>query len=278
MSMCIRPVQFLCPSMFQSTPALRSPGKVPCPKAAANSKCRTGNLGIFLLALVSLSLHTSPVNARTNEWTWMGGNVTAGGFGVYGTIVTPAAENIPGDRSQPVSWVDSKGNFWLFGGLGFDANGQTGFLNDLWQFDPSTNEWTWMGGSSTVPSSFGYSPGVYGMLGEPAASNVPSGRSSAVSWTDSKGNLWLFGGTHFDSNGEPDHLNDLWEFNPSTNQWTWISGSATANQSGVYGTLGTAAPETCPGRETMQSAGPIAREISGCSGEQDTIRLAIRGI
>jgi N-acetylneuraminic acid mutarotase len=245
--MWIKPVQSVSPSMFQGIHALHSPGERPGPKAAAKSKCKTGNLGIFLLALISLGLHSSAVNAQTNEWTWMGGNITAGGFGVYGTIGTPAAENIPGGRSQPVSWVDSKGNFWLFGGLGFDANRQTGFLNDLWQFDPSTNEWKWMAGNSTVPSSFGYPPGVYGTLGEPAGDNVPSGRSSAVSWTDAKGNLWLFGGTDFDSNGEPRYLNDLWEFNPSTNQWTWISGSATANQSGLYGTLGTAAPGNVPG-------------------------------
>ena len=39
-------------------------------------------------------------------------------------------------------------------------------------------------------------PGVYGTQGIAAASNVPGGRENAVSWTDSKGNLWLFGGNN----------------------------------------------------------------------------------
>ena len=237
--MWIKPVRHICPS--------HTPRPLLGAKAPVASKCKTGQFEILLLILVLLGFHSSAVNAQTNEWTWMGGNITTGGFGVYGTIGTPAAENIPGGRSQPVSWVDSKGNFWLFGGLGFDSKGQVGYLNDLWEFDPATNQWKWTAGSSTFPSSFGYAPGVYGTLGESGADNLPSGRSSAVSWTDAKGNLWLFGGTDFDSNGEPRYLNDLWEFNPSTNQWTWISGSATGNQSGSYGTLGMAASGNVPG-------------------------------
>ena len=70
--------------------------------------------------------------------------------GEYGTLGTPAAGNIPGGRENAVSWIDGKGNFWLFGGLGFDGAGTYGYLNDLWEFYPSTNEWAWMGGSSTM--------------------------------------------------------------------------------------------------------------------------------
>ena len=118
--------------------------------------------------------------------------------GVYGTLGTPAATNIPGGRGGPASWTDSSGNLWLFGGVGFDANGDSGWLNDLWEFNPSTNEWAWMGGSSTIPScasegSCGQS-GVYGTLGTPTAGNVPGGRYSASSWTDSSGHPWLLGG------------------------------------------------------------------------------------
>ncbi len=54
-----------------------------------------------------------------------------------------------------------------------------GYLNDLWEFNPSTNEWTWMGGSSTVGSNGGQS-GVYGTLGTPAAGNIPGGREQAI--------------------------------------------------------------------------------------------------
>jgi hypothetical protein len=52
--------------------------------------------------------------------------------------------------------------------------------------------------------------GTYGTQGTPAAGNVPTAREWAVGWTDTSGNLWLFGG--FNSSGAD--LNDLWEYQP----------------------------------------------------------------
>jgi len=190
-------------------------------------------------------------NPQSNQWTWMGGNSTGNQRGVYGTLETPAAGNIPGGRSGASIWTENGGNIWLFGGNGYDANGSWVYLNDIWEFNPQTNEWIWMGGSSTVGGN-GVQSGVYGMLGTPAAGNTPGGRKIAVSWTDSSGNLWLFGGYGYDDSGNYDYLNDLWEFNPQTSQWTWIGGSSTVpcsgcSQPGVYGTMGTPAVENIPG-------------------------------
>jgi len=114
------------------------------------------------------------------QWTWMGGSSTARAPGVYGTQGIPAAGNIPGGRDSASGWTGSNGNFWLFGG--------SPDFNDLWEFNPSTNEWAWMGGSST-----GGAAGVYGTLGIPAAGNIPGARYSAASWTDSKGHLCCLG-------------------------------------------------------------------------------------
>jgi len=189
-------------------------------------------------------------NPSTNEWTWIGGSNAAYQFGVYGTLGTPAAGNIPGDRNSAVTWTDKSGNLWLFGGSGIVAYNHAvydGPLNDLWEFNPVTSEWTWMGGSSTVPSAYTGQPGLYGTLGTPAAGNVPGGRSGAISWIDGTGNLWLVGGDGYDVNGNGGTLNDLWEFNPYTNQWAWMGGSNTINQTGVYGTLGTPASGDVPG-------------------------------
>ena len=201
-------------------------------------------------------------NPSTNLWAWMGGSsmvptVPSGAYwgqsGVYGTLGTPAAGNIPGGRYGAVSWTDSGDQLWLFGGWGFDANSNGGWLNDLWEFNPSTNECVWMGGSSTLDSNYGQ-PGVYGTLGTFAAGNIPGGRFGAVSWTDSSGHLWLFGGDLYDAIGNQDYLNDLWELNPSTNLWAWMGGSSTVpcttgscGQPGVYGTLGTPAVGNIPG-------------------------------
>src|SRR4051794_16254969 len=80
----------------------------------------------------------------------------------------------------------------------------------------AANQWTWMSGSSTIgahcPNSFCGRPGVYGVLGIPAAANVPGSRSDAIAWSDPGGNLWLFGGAGFDAGGTNFLLNDLWEF------------------------------------------------------------------
>ncbi|KAA6463163.1 hypothetical protein DYQ86_07505 [Acidobacteria bacterium AB60] len=195
--------------------------------------------------------------AQTNEWTWMGGSSTIQQStgdqpGVYGTQGVPAAGNIPGSRQNAATWVDSHGNFWLFGGVGADSATGFGLLNDLWEFDPTTLKWAWQGGSNSVPGTCcknGH-PGVYGVLGTFAGANIPGSRSSAASWTDTAGNLWLYGGSGLDSAGSDGPLNDLWEFNPATLQWAWMGGSNTVGSGGqppVYGTLGTAAAGNNPG-------------------------------
>jgi N-acetylneuraminic acid mutarotase len=209
-----------------------------------------------------------PVASAIGNWAWMGGSSTIpnteyGQPGVYGTLGTAAAGNIPGGRDDGATWRDKNGNLWLFGGFGYDSVGTAlGILNDLWEFNPVTNQWTWIGGSKTVPtcSSECGQAGVYGTLGTPAAGNIPGARDGAPTWTDSSGNFWLFGGFGFDANDAIGYLNDLWEFNPSTKQWTWMGGSSTVGsncvgtaphqlcgQAGVYGTLGTAAAGNVPG-------------------------------
>ena len=102
--------------------------------------------------------------------------------------------------------------------------------------------WTWVSGSDVVDQN-----GVYGTKGTPDANNVPGARRYAATWSDSSGNLWLFGGIGFDSTGSQDILNDLWRFNPATGQWTWISGSNVGGLNGVYGTQGTASATNVPG-------------------------------
>ncbi|MGA3343426.1 MAG: chitobiase/beta-hexosaminidase C-terminal domain-containing protein [Terracidiphilus sp.] len=185
-----------------------------------------------------------------DDWAWMSGSSSPGAYegqpGISGTLGTFAAGNAPASRWGASSWTNSSGNLWLFGGYGIDANGLESGLNDLWEFNPSTNEWAWVGGSIGSGAASGL-PGVYGTLGTFAAGNIPGTRYGAASWTDHSGNLWLFGGSGYDGVGGAGWLNDLWEFNPSTKEWAWISGSDTASPAGVYGTLGTAAVGNVPG-------------------------------
>jgi len=89
-----------------------------------------------------------------------------------------------------------------------------------------------------------------------------------VSWTDSNGNFWLFGGYGFDSGGNYGSLNDLWEFNPTTNEWTWMGGSSTiAGATGIYGSIGVAAPEMSHLAGNTRPVGLTATATLGCSEE-----------
>ena len=130
------------------------------------------------------------VDCGHNEWAWMSGSNVSGQTGTYGTIGVAAAANVPGFRNfGAVSWTDTSGNLWLFGGneLPLTAT-NSGDLNDLWKYNIASGQWTWVNGSNTVNQN-----GNYGAIYTPAATNVPGARDSAVSWIDSNGNLWLFG-------------------------------------------------------------------------------------
>ena len=48
----------------------------------------------------------------------MSGSNTINQVGIYGTKGVPDAANVPGARYDSISWTDSDGNFWLFGGYG----------------------------------------------------------------------------------------------------------------------------------------------------------------
>jgi hypothetical protein len=186
------------------------------------------------------------VDCGHNDWTWMKG---AGTGNQYGTDTLPPPvpnTNTPGGRDSAATWTDASGNFWLFGGQGYDLAGKStpdplGLLNDLWEYNNGV--WTLVGPFSAA-SNINVS-GVYGIAGVAAAGNLPGGRWGGATWTDKSGNFWLLGGQGFDSVGTSGLLNDLWKY--SAGQWTWVSGSNSANQKGVYGTKGVAAPGNTPG-------------------------------
>jgi hypothetical protein len=179
-------------------------------------------------------------NIASGLWTWISGSNTPNAVGVYGTLGTGAAGNVPGGRSDPCSWIDPSGNLWLFGGQGFSSTaGEQGQLNDLWRFSPTTGLWTWISGSNVTDAT-----GVYGTQGTAAAGNTPGARSLPVSWVDTAGNLWLFGGAFI---VDYEDFNDLWMFSPTSGLWTWIGGSNAQDVSGTYGTLGTPAAGNVPG-------------------------------
>jgi hypothetical protein len=219
-------------------------------------------------------------NISTGQWTWLNGpntcslgptpisnsgytwETTTANASVYGTQGVPAAGNVPQQRKAAVTWVDTSGNLWIFGGIGYvncppygycpyNNAGETEnfvFLNDLWVYYPSLNQWAYMGGSENPDSN-----GNFGTKGVGSTNNYPSGREIQFGngWADSEGNLWLLGGVS-SSPSLPGGNNDLWKYNIGSGQWTWVSGSDSANGTGagpggVYGTEGVAAAGNTPG-------------------------------
>lgn len=198
------------------------------------------NKSLLLIILFTISILSKAQVNTNSQWTWVKGDNTANSTGIYGTIETASGANKPGAREGSVSWKDASGNLWLFGGSGYTES-SAGLLNDLWKYTPSTNQWTWMKGASTINNT-----GVYGTKGTEAFSNVPGARFLAVSWTDLAGNLWLFGGSGY-ATATSGQLNDLWKYNPVTNAWTWVNGDSTLNVPSIYGMQGISSAANKPG-------------------------------
>lgn len=185
---------------------------------------------------VLFSLLISGLSGQVNVWTWMKGAIGFNAPVVYGTKGTSTALSDPGGRETPVTFTDLNGQLWLFGGL--KANGKG---NDLWKYDPSTNQWSWMAGDSTDNSY-----GAYGAKGIASAASKPGARNQGSGWTDSQGNFWLFGGYGYAAHSYG-YLNDLWKYDPSAQSWTWISGDSVCSQFADYGVKGISSPNNKPG-------------------------------
>src|SRR5579863_2385623 len=188
----------------------------------------------------------------TGQWTWINGGNQFSPNGVYGTTNTPDPGNFPSIRAGAAAWTDKSGNFWMFGGEGADSTGTAGYLNDLWEFNPSSTEWTWVGGPNTIAcatennATVCGNAGVYGMQGTPASGDTPGGRELSSVWIDASGNFWLFGGQGLGADVALGSLNDLWDYNPSTGSWTYVIGSMSVNVAGQEGELGMPAPGNVP--------------------------------
>jgi hypothetical protein len=190
----------------------------------------TDNIGdLWLFGGYSLSGNFNDLwkyHVVSNQWTWIKGSKFTNKLGNYGVKGIENNTNKPGARHSYSHWKDNSGKLWLFGGL-FSANNV--FFNDLWKFNPTNTNWTWMGGDSSVNLI-----GVYGTKCTPSSNNIPKGRfENRATWIDQHRNFWFFGGSQGNS-----ELNDLWMYCVPTNQWIWISGDSTLNPMGNWGMVG----------------------------------------
>lgn len=226
------------------------------PNPRSNAAFWTGKDGMFYMfgGQGYLNNATSVQNdlwrydPATNVWKLMGGTATQTVPGAYGTLATASATNWPGSRHSATVWTNEiTGELWMYGGTGYDSQGSAGQLGDLWKFTFNSGvaaggTWTWVSGPEVVNNV-----GNYGTNNVAASTNIPGARSGATGWIDSNQNLWLFGGYGINYEASLTVLNDLWEFTPSTNTWTWYNGSYIGGAVGYYGTFQSLSTANMPG-------------------------------
>ena len=193
------------------------------------------------VVLVFILLVFSQSYLHSQGFTWKHGPSAGSQSGIYGVKGVSSPANVPGGRCEGVYWTDASGNFWIFGGVGIDAFGNNGALNDLWKFSPITNQWTWMSGDSMINK-----PGVYGSFNTPAASNKPAATRQPCGWRDNNNNLWFYGGWHMVAGNAMTMANHLWRYSISTNVWTYMTSPSQLSPNPIYGTMGVAAPSNVP--------------------------------
>jgi Galactose oxidase, central domain/Bacterial Ig domain len=151
-------------------------------------------------------------NPKTKKWTYFGDN---GG-----------SSNKPNARYRARAWMDESNNFWMYAGAIDDDN--TFSYNDLWKYNTTTNEWTFISGNKNSYYCKDCPNGVYpATAGTGGTQYFPRARSDYAYWKDNTGNIWIYGG-YVESHGA-DEYGDLWKFNPTTYAWTLISGNDTFN-------------------------------------------------
>jgi hypothetical protein len=161
-------------------------------------------------------------NIQTKGWRFVSGSSNDGFVG---------SSSYPAARSGHVCVEDPLGSraVYCYSGIGCTSINCMSFFADMWKYNITSNNWTWISGKSSGSGVENrYSVG----LGIENATNTPGGRSFAGGWSsvDQK-SLFFFGG--MDSTNSV--LNDLWRFNVQSHLWTWIHGSLkTGDSVGSY--------------------------------------------
>ncbi len=177
-----------------------------------------------------------------------------------------SAANIPGGRDAAVYWATPDGKFCLFGGNGVDSAGNFGYLNDLWQFDPAKNEWTWMSGSrslscSPLPvssqeicSAYSAAPAPRGWLPQPMCREAGISQLVGSTPTVVCGSMAAKGSMMLPRRGP-------WGIYGNSilgsALWTWVAmGARQSTRSPSSARLEKRHPQAIPGAVTVQPAGP----------------------
>eukprot|EP01122_Echinamoeba_exundans_P009430 TRINITY_DN3337_c0_g1_i1.p1 TRINITY_DN3337_c0_g1~~TRINITY_DN3337_c0_g1_i1.p1 ORF type:complete len:831 (+),score=17.29 TRINITY_DN3337_c0_g1_i1:222-2714(+) len=197
-------------------------------------------------------------NVSDGRWTWLSGLQTVDSYGVYGT----GASFFPGGREAPATWfVESRREFWIFGGSGYGYTNTSGIgdLNDVWKLNLTSLTWSFkagynISGAQCVNTTYRIA----------SASNNPGARSDAVSWLDeARDEAWIGFGNGLDCSGLRGYLNDIWRISLVNSSWAFMSGSSQRGQPSSFGPLGQEGSAYFPGSRyaTVSWHSPSSRHL-----------------
>ncbi|MGH9681939.1 MAG: Kelch repeat-containing protein, partial [Candidatus Acidiferrales bacterium] len=248
---------------------------------SSNSQPQSCN-DFYYTGIAIADVDTVVVDCQHNDWNWVTYQLpTTNKANNYASVTmplfppnaqTPVDTGAPGGRDFAMAWTDKLGRKWLFGGEGYPFPvgppfQVPGLLNDLWVYDgapigstPNGTGWVPANLTTFVDKAGDWQVHTDPLQVEDVTNGAdfvypgayPGSRWGGVPWTDSSGNLWMFGGQ-----GVKGFLNDIWEWVPGaldvngagtfTGQWIMQGGSSSGDQPGVYGTQGTGSTSNLPG-------------------------------
>lgn len=149
-------------------------------------------------------------NVNTTLWTWLQGSSMASGMEIVGS------PNVPLNRAFAMTWKDTSGNFWLYGGVGpvgKDFNilfKSVDVYSDFWIFNYNCSSWVLVmagllndnaspqgnaarGPAGPPPMMPQIQPPNYGQIGMPSPTNTPGGRQAGGTWMLSN-EFYIFAG------------------------------------------------------------------------------------
>eukprot|EP00026_Physarum_polycephalum_P004346 Phypoly_transcript_04364.p1 GENE.Phypoly_transcript_04364~~Phypoly_transcript_04364.p1 ORF type:complete len:629 (+),score=80.25 Phypoly_transcript_04364:247-2133(+) len=161
-------------------------------------------------------------NISSGLWQWKGGSRLIDVPPQYNATIPIPPLNVtilpnPGSRECSFTWLVHGENgtediLWLFGGIAEEEM----YHSDVWTYNMTSNAWAWVAGSNLTNGGSQYNASAPGSV-------TPSPRACGASWVGEDGNLYLFGGHEFNETTEiMTLLNDVWQFNTTSNQWKVI--------------------------------------------------------
>ncbi|MCP9747818.1 kelch repeat-containing protein [Lacihabitans sp. CS3-21] len=173
-------------------------GRIPSARAQASSWYNSNNNSLYIYGGYGLDPKALGDGGLSDLWQfdiiakrWILLKGKSGHFEKSNTGVTEVASDdvTPGFRHEAINWTDDLGDFWLFGGQRTTQNNIMYLNNDIWKYSPSNNKWMYIQSNGNPPIQKG-----------------------GNGFSDSNGNLWIFGGNYVDSELTNRVSNDLWKF------------------------------------------------------------------